>query len=116
MGLALKDAEQYCYSDYFHWPDNNYELIDGEAYFMATASNLEHQEVAGDVYFQLHSALSGKKCQAFIVLVDVRFPKKYGADEHIGTVVQPDVLVVFDSHKLDRRGVRGVPDCKNAEI
>jgi Uma2 family endonuclease len=110
MGLALKDTEHHCYGDYLHWADNNYELIDGEAYFMAPAPNLEHQEVAGDVYFQLRSALAGKKCRAFIAPIDVRLPKKDEADESIDTVVQPDVLVVCDSHKLDRRGIRGAPD------
>ena len=31
-------------------------------------------------------------------------------DEQVDTVVQPDVLVVCDAGKLDRRGVRGAPD------
>jgi Uma2 family endonuclease len=30
--------------------------------------------------------------------------------ERIDTVVQPDVLVVCDPAKLDRRGMRGAPD------
>ena len=42
--------------------------------------------------------------------VDVRLPKNNEADEQIDTVVQPDVLVVCDNNKLDRRGVRGAPD------
>jgi len=110
MGLALKDTEQHCYSDYLHWPDNNYELIDGEAYFMAPAPNLEHQEVAGEIFRQIANALAGKKCRALIAPIDVRLPKKDEVDKYIDTVVQPDVLVVCDSNKLDRRGVRGAPD------
>lgn len=42
--------------------------------------------------------------------MDVRLPKANEADEAIDTVVQPDVLVVCDETKLDRRGVRGAPD------
>jgi hypothetical protein len=50
--------------------------------------------------------LKDKPCRAFIAPVDVRLPKLDEADERIGTVVQPDVLVVCDVNKLDRRGVR----------
>ena len=105
MGLALKDTEYHNYGDYLHWADNNYELINGEAYFMSPAPNLEHQEVAGEIYFQLRSALVDKKCRVFIAPIDVRLPKQDEADEQIDTVVQPDVLVVCDDKKLDRRGV-----------
>ena len=110
MGLALKDTEYHNYADYLQWSDNNYELIDGEAYFMAPAPNLAHQEVAGEIYFQLRSALAGKKCRTFIAPIDVRLAKQNEVDEQIDTVVQPDVLVVCDNNKLDRRGVRGAPD------
>ena len=40
----------------------------------------------------------------------MRLPKRDEADEYIDTVVQPDVLVVCNSNKLDRPGVRGAPD------
>lgn len=40
----------------------------------------------------------------------MRLPKGDEADELIDTVVQPDVLVVRDSGKLDERGMRGAPD------
>lgn len=110
MGLALKDTAYHNYADYLQWLDNSYELIDGEAYFMAPAPNLEHQEVAGEVYFQLRSSLAGKKCRTFIAPIDVRLPRQGETDDQINTVVQPDVLVVCDNNKLDRRGVRGAPD------
>ena len=110
MGLALKDTAYHTYADYLQWTDNNYELIDGEAYFMSLAPNLDHQEVTGEVYFQLRSALAGKKCRTFIAPIDVRLAIHDEVDEQIDTVVQPDVLVVCDDNKLDRRGVRGAPD------
>jgi Uma2 family endonuclease len=96
MGLALKDTEYHTYAYYLQWTDNNYELIDAEAYFMSPTPNLDHQEVAGEVYRQIENALTGKKYRAYIAPID--------------TVVQPDVLVVCDSNKLDRRGIRGAPD------
>ena len=111
MGLALRDREHHTYGDYLHWPENvRYELIDGAAYLMAPAPTLDHQDVAGELYRQLSNALLGKPGRAFIAPVDVRLPKAREADEQIDTVVQPDVLVVCDQAKLDRRGVRGAPD------
>jgi Uma2 family endonuclease len=111
MSLALLDYEHQTYGHYVQWPDDNrYELIDGHAYLMAPAPTLDHQDVAGEIYFQLRQALAGKPCRAFIAPVDVRLPKGDEADDQIDTVVQPDVLVVCDETKLDRRGVRGAPD------
>jgi len=111
MSLALKDKQHHCYGDYLTWPnDVRYELIDGDAYLMAPAPDLPHQEVVGEIYIQARLALKGKPCRAFIAPVDVRLPKQNEADEYIDTVVQPDVLVVCDPNKLDRRGVRGAPD------
>jgi Uma2 family endonuclease len=111
MALALKNTQTHCYGDYLTWPDDvRYELIDGIAYMMAPAPNLAHQDIAGEIYLQARLALKGKTCRAFIAPVDVRLPKQDEADEHIDTVVQPDVMVVCDSNKLDRRGIRGAPD------
>ncbi|MDD5113146.1 MAG: Uma2 family endonuclease [Methylobacter sp.] len=111
MSLALKDKEYHCYGDYRTWPEDvRYELIDGDAYLMAPAPDVAHQEVAGEIYHQVRLALKGKPCRALIAPVDVRLPKLNEADDRIDTVVQPDVLVVCDESKLDRRGVRGAPD------
>ena len=63
-----------------------------------------------EIYLQARQALEGKPCRVFIAPVDVRLPKRDEADQQVDTVVQPDVLVVCDSSKLDRRGVRGAPD------
>jgi len=110
MALALKDNQRHCYRDYLTWLDGKrYELIDGNAYLLPR-TDLIHQDVAGEIYLQAANSLAGKSCRAFIAPVDVRLPKHNEADENIDTVVQPDVLVVCDSSKLDRRGVRGAPD------
>lgn len=111
MGLPPRDSERHTYADYLSWPEDvRYELIDGRAYLMAPAPSLEHQDVAGEIYRQLSNTLEGKPCRPFIAPVDVRLPKANELDEQIDTVVQPDVLVVCDESKLDRRGVRGAPD------
>jgi Uma2 family endonuclease len=111
MGLAVRDHDHHTYGDYLLWPEDvRYELIDGVAYLMAPAPTLDHQEVAGEIFRQLANALRDKPCRAFIAPVDVRLPKADEADDGIDTVVQPDVLVVCDGSRLDRRGVRGAPD------
>lgn len=111
MGLPQRDTEHHTYADYLTWPDDvRYELIDGIAYLMAPAPTLDHQEVVGEVYRQLANALEGLPCRAYVSPVDVRLPHGNEADADIDTVVQPDVLVVCDRSKTDRRGLRGAPD------
>jgi Uma2 family endonuclease len=111
MGLALRDNGYHTYGDYLTWPEDvRYELIDGAAYLMAPAPTVSHQDIAGEVFFQLKQALHGPPCRVLIAPVDVRLPKADEADERIDTVVQPDVLVVCDPAKLSERGVRGAPD------
>ncbi len=111
MGLARRDTIHHTYGDYLGWPEDvRYELIDGEAFMMAPAPDLEHQEVAGEIFFQLRLALGEGPCKPFVAPVDVRLPRLDEADDQIDTVVQPDVLVVCDPSRLDRRGVRGAPD------
>ena len=111
MGLALRKEKHYTYADYLTWPDDTrYELIDGEAFRMAPTPLIEHQEIAGEVYCQLANQLDGQPCRPYIAPVDVRLPRADEADAAIDTVVQPDVLVVCDPSKIDRRGVRGAPD------
>jgi Uma2 family endonuclease len=111
MSLPLRDNARHTYADYLAWPEDvRYELIDGAAYLMAPAPDLTHQEVAGEIYRQLANALHGKPCRPFIAPVDVRLPKRGESDAEVDTVVQPDVLVVCDPSRLDRRGVRGAPD------
>jgi len=111
MPLPQRDHAHHTYGEYRRWPEGvRYELIDGAAYLMAPAPDLAHQQIAGEIFRQLSNALKDAACQAFIAPVDVRLPKAVEADDAVDTVLQPDVLVVSDPSKLDRRGVRGAPD------
>ena len=111
MGLPLRDTAYHTYGEYLHWPDDvRYELIDGEARMMAPAPTADHQDIVGEIYYQLRQALEGAPCRVFIAPFDVRLPRGNEADEAVDTVVQPDVLLVCDPAKIDRRGVRGAPD------
>ncbi len=111
MTLARRDNAHHTYADYLGWPEDlRYEMIDGVAYLMSPAPSLDHQDIAGEIYRQLANALAGQDCRVFVAPVDVRIPKANEADENIDTVLQPDVFVVCNPDKLDRRGVRGAPD------
>lgn len=111
MGLAQRDLGYHTYADYCSWPDDvRYELIDGVAYAMGPAPLRVHQKVLGEIFHQVSSDLEGKPCEAYIAPFDVRLPKSDEADDLVDTVVQPDLSVICDPGKLDRRGCRGAPD------
>jgi Uma2 family endonuclease len=112
MAVRRRDTQHHTYADYLTWPDDErYELIDGIAYLMAPpAPSLTHQELVGELYYQVRTALEGKRCRVYVAPFDVRLPKTGETDDQVDTVVQPDVLVVCDRRKLDERGVRSAPD------
>jgi Uma2 family endonuclease len=112
MALPRRDTLHHTYADYLTWSGNERdELIDGIAYIREPpAPSRSHQELVGELHFQVRRALEGKSCRVYVAPFDVRLPKSEEADDHIDTVVQPDVLIVCDRNKLDERGMRGAPD------
>ena len=111
MGLAQRDLDYHTYADSCSWPDDvRYELIDGVAYAMGPAPLRVHQKVLFEIARQVANALEGKPCEAYIAPFDVRLPKADEVDDLVDTVVQPDLSVICDPTKLDRRGCRGAPD------
>jgi Uma2 family endonuclease len=106
-----RNTPYHTYADYLTWPDGQRdELINGIAYVKEPAPSRSHQEIVGELYFQIRLALEGKPWRAYVAPFDVRLPKAGEADARVDTVVQPDVLVVSDLGKLDQRGMRGAPD------
>ena len=106
---ALQQNEYYTYADYAKWPDDGkrYELIDGLDYEMLAAPATAHQRVSSNLHGQLWQFLKGKPCEVFHAPFDVCLFAK-GDKDH--TVVQPDILVVCDSAKLDGKRCNGAPD------
>jgi len=109
--MALRKPEYYMYDDLLKMDgDKRYEIIDGEIYMMASPSNV-HQWIVGEIFIQLGNFLRGKRCIPFISPIDVRLnADKPGKRDD--TVVQPDIIVVCDRNKLDKkgRGIKGAPD------
>ncbi|CAK0770953.1 Uma2 family endonuclease [Gammaproteobacteria bacterium] len=108
---ATRRDDHFTYGDYCTWSDDErWELIDGVPYAMAPAPNRFHQGAVVELASQINAHLRNRPCQAFVAPFDVRLPKAHESDKTIDTVVQPDILVVCDERKLDKRGCRGAPD------
>jgi Uma2 family endonuclease len=84
------------------------ELIDGELMFF-NAPVWDHQQISGELSFQIKSYLKGKEGKVCAAPFDVSlFPKDDGSDD---TVVMPDLFVVLDMEKVkDKRLCKGAPD------
>ena len=100
--------KSFNYNDYLHWPDDvRAEIIYGVAYMMGQPST-SHQRVSMQLSLILASFLKGKTCQVFAAPFGVRlFPKEDKTDD---TVVEPDIVVICDSSKIDDQGCNGAPD------
>jgi Uma2 family endonuclease len=112
MGLPLRKEEQrFTYGDYLEWPDNERrELIHGVPYDMSPAPSRTHQRILGALHLQLGDYFRGRECEVYLAPFDVRLPQGNEEEAQISTVVQPDMVIVCDSSKLDERGCKGAPD------
>lgn len=110
QALVMDVYTGYTYGDYVLWNDEagRCELIDGDAYMMASPSRT-HQRILRILFTQFSNYLEGKSCEVFCAPFDVRlFPTDDDSDTD---VVQPDIFVVCDPEKLDdERAVKGAPD------
>jgi len=114
MELILDYNKRYTYADYLTWVDDKMrELINGFVKLMSPAPALPHQIAGGNLFGDLRSIVRKGKgnCFVFFAPFDVRLPQNgETADDKIYTVVQPDICVVCDLSKIDKRGCLGAPD------
>jgi Uma2 family endonuclease len=110
--LALQHEQFFTYGDYLLWEGGRWELIDGEVFDMTPAPSRQHQKISIDLAVTLHNLLRHSPCEVYAAPFDVRLPDHATkTDDHaIMTVVQPDIVVICDSVKLDDRGCLGAPD------
>ena len=102
----------YSYADYLTWRFTEYvELIKGRIMRKMSAPTSQHQQIAADFTGEIHRYLKGKPCRIFPAPFDVRLLRSTGnGDAQVKTVVQPDISVICDLSKVDRRGCVGAPD------
>ena len=104
-----KSEQNYSYVDYLTWDeDERWEILDGIAYMQAAPSRI-HQEISGELYRQFANYFQGKSCRVYHAPFCVRLDIEKN-DNDIKNVVEPDIAIVCDSSKLDKRGCKGSPD------
>ncbi|HBG43038.1 MAG TPA: prevent-host-death protein [Firmicutes bacterium] len=80
--------------------DQRYELIDGVVYLLASPS-FKHQIVVSEIAYRFYSFFKNKRCRSLTAPLDVRlfgFATKFEEDPN---VVQPDLVVICDSDKVN---------------
>lgn len=77
---------------------------------MSPAPNWYHQEISGNLYFNLAKILKKSSCNLYAAPFDVRLQKLKANDEKVTTVIQPDLCVICDENKLDDKGCNDSPD------
>ena len=111
--IHFDPAKRYSYADYLTWADDKRrELFDGMVRLMSGPLTI-HAGITIDIAGRIWSYIKKKKgkCKIFHSPIDVRLPKKgETADHKIYTVVQPDICVVCDLSKIDKKGIIGAPD------
>lgn len=112
MGLPAEKLDgKYSFADYRSWPvDERWEIIDGIPYNMSPAPSPDHQRILAQLSKFFFNYFDNKPCEALFAPFDVYFPDISELDENIYTVVQPDLVVICDSSKIDHKGCKGAPD------
>ena len=104
----------YSYADYLRWKfKERVELIKGKVMLMSPAPNLNHQQLSGELSYQIAHYLRHKLCQLFVAPFDVKLydsKKEHLPDDKAYSVVQPDLCVICDKNKLTKQGCEGAPD------
>ena len=80
-------------------------MFDGEMVMMASPSTV-HQELLGSLYVQIYNFIKSRegKCK----VLSAPFAVKLKDDNR--NYVEPDISVICDLDKLDKKGCNGAPD------
>ena len=107
----MPKQEVYTFADILNWDEEEQmELIDGELFMMAPPSS-SHQFIVAEMLRQFGNYLEGKKCRIAAAPFGVRLFEKAGDNpENVDTMVEPDLIVMCDTTKIDSQGYKGAPD------
>jgi Uma2 family endonuclease len=102
------EKSEYTYADILEWPETvRAELYNGQVFMMATPDTY-HQSISGALTYQFGNFLQDNpKGKVFFRLGVRPAPKSDNSDK---TFYEPDLIVVCDAPKLDKRGCNGAPD------
>ena len=103
----------YSYADYLGWKFTEWvEVLKGKIFPMAAPLEY-HQRISMKLTGILFNFFDNRPCRVYSAPFDVRLynkTKSLEAEKDIFTVVQPDLCVICDLEKIDRRGCLGAPD------
>jgi prevent-host-death family protein len=104
----FNDRWKVTYEEFLKMVENSdlrYEYIDGEVYLLSSPA-YSHQVSVGEILIIFHNWFKGEKCKPLTAPFDVTLIK--GKDNV--NVVQPDIIVICDTDKIDASGkYHGVP-------
>jgi len=114
--IIAEEAADYIYNDRWRLSyeeflklvensDLRYEYIDGEVYLLASPA-YNHQVCVSELFVIFYNWFKGKKCRPLTSPFDVTLIK---SKDNIN-VVQPDIIIICDTDKIDASGkYKGVP-------
>ncbi|MGI4740007.1 MAG: Uma2 family endonuclease [Janthinobacterium lividum] len=105
-------SQTYTYADYLSWKFTDLvELVRGRVMRKMSAPTSAHQQCSSNLQGLVWNHLRGQPCRVFAAPFDVRLLRSTGnGDAQVRTVVQPDLCVICDLAKIDRRGCLGAPE------
>ena len=100
---AEKLGNGFTYNDYKTWPeDERWEILGGNAYAMTLAPSIRHQEISLYLSAKFANFFKGRDCKPFHAPTDVVFDEQ--------NIVQPDLLIICDTSKINENNIKGAPD------
>lgn len=106
VAYRVKQPGEYTIDDYQMLPqDVRAELIDGKFIYME-APSIEHQDISMAITVDIEMYIREKKgtCKVFAAPIDVQL------DCDDKTMVQPDIVVICEKEKRNKRRIYGAPD------
>lgn len=104
--MALAQEKYYTAEDYYNMPEDiRAELINGEIVYMASPSRI-HQEILTELSTLINNYIKTQKgsCEVYPAPFSVQLW------ENKDIVIEPDISVICDKNKLNKRGCLGAPD------
>jgi Uma2 family endonuclease len=101
-------TKQYSMVDYLSWKfKERVELLKGYVAKISPAPNSGHQIISWNLASEFSIVFKNKPCKAFAAPFDVYLPKNSKSEQ---TIVQPDLCVICDTSKIEKKGCVGTPD------
>ncbi len=108
-------GKKYTYEEFLTWPEiegERWEWIDGVAYnlWASAMPSPTHSEIITNLVWGFRDFFQGGPCKVHAGQLEVRLDKTPLGSSRSYEVVVPDLVVICDAKKVDRRRCEGAPD------